>query len=99
MPRFPKTVNICGKTYSVKTDKSRWGGRVQTGSQQIVVGTSRDQSAQRIFTTYIHEVIEAVTLERKLRYESSDDEIMFVMTHKQFDNSVKDVATAILPKS
>ena len=96
--RLPKTVNISGKTYTVDRDENRWGGLCSTGRQRIVVGTARDQTAQRIFTNYIHEVLEGVLLERKLRYESADDEVVFIMTHKQFDNFAKDVATALMPK-
>ena len=95
--RLPKTVQISGKTYTVKKNDKRWGGSLRTGSQEIVVGTEKDQSSHRIFNNFTHEIIEAVTLERKLRYEAADDEIIFVMTHKQFDDFAKDVATAIRP--
>lgn len=95
--RLPKTVNISGKTYIVNKNKKIWGGSCRNGSQKIVVGTSQDQSSQRIFTNYVHEVLEAVTLERKYRYEAGDEEVVFVMTHKQFDAFAKDVATALKP--
>lgn len=95
--KFPKTVQISGKAYTVKKNDKRWGGRIRTGSQEIVVGTEKDQTSHRILNNFIHEILEGVTLERKLRYEAADDEIMFVMTHKQFDDFAKDVATAIRP--
>ena len=95
--RLPKAVNISGKTYTVRVSKKEWGGSCRTGKQEIVVGTEKSQSSHRIFNNFTHEIIEAVTLERKLRYEAADDEIMFVMTHKQFDDFARDVATAIRP--
>lgn len=68
--KLPKAVNICGKTYKVKKNNTCWGGSCQTGEQKIEVGTARNQSSQRKFTNFIHEVLEAVTLERRLRYEA-----------------------------
>jgi len=95
--KLPKAVNICGKTYSVHSDKNRWGGSCSTGSQKIVVGTAQDSSSHRRFTTLVHEILEGVFLERRLRYEAPDEEIVFVMTHKQFSDCAMDVATAIMP--
>jgi len=95
--RLPKTVQISGKIYKITKDPSRWGASCRTGSQKIVIGTAKNQSLHRRFTNFTHEVLEAVALERRLRYEAGDDEIMFVMTHKQFDDYAKDVATAFMP--
>lgn len=97
MMKLPKTVNISGKIYTVGKDKSSWGGSCATGKQTIAVGTARDRSSQRTFTTFVHEVSEAVCLERRLRYEASDDEAIFVMSHKQFADYCMDVATALWP--
>ncbi len=95
--RLPKTVNICGKTYTVHGNKKEWGGCCCTGSQTIGIGTAKNQSSHRKFTNLIHEVLEAIALERRLRYEASDEESVFVMTHKQFDDYARDVATALKP--
>lgn len=95
--RFPKAVQISGKQYSIKLDNARWGGTCQTGKQEIGVGTKRNQSGQRKFENFLHEVLEATALERNLRYEAADEEIVFVMTHKQFDDFAQDVATALWP--
>jgi len=95
--KLPKTVQISGKTYTVKKISDKWGGTCRTGRQVITVGTARDQTGERVCANYIHEVLEAVALERKLRYEAADEEMVFVMTHKQFDDYAKDVAMAIRP--
>jgi len=95
--KLPKTVQISGKTYRVTSDSKNWGGSCTSGKQVINVGTASSQSSHRIFSSLTHEILEAVTLERRLRYEAADDEIVFVMTHKQFDDFAKDVATAMKP--
>ena len=95
--KLPKTVQICGKPYSVKPNSRRWGGRCETGKQELCVGTKKDQSSQRIFDNFMHEVLEATALEKSLRYRSGDDELVFVMTHKQFDAYAEDIATALWP--
>lgn len=95
--KLPKTVQISGKTYAVRKDNKIWGGNGGTGRQEIVVGTRKDQSTQRKFENFMHEVTELVAAEHSLRYESADEEIKFVMSHKQFDRFASDVATAIFP--
>ncbi len=95
--RIPQKVNISGKTYNIRQDKDRWGGNGATGKQQITVGTKNDQSTERKFENFIHEVAEMVAAEQTLRFEANDSEIVFVMTHKQFDRFASDVATAIFP--
>ena len=74
-----------------------WGGRCRTGAQEIGVGVKGNQSAQRKTNNYVHEVMEAVAMERDMRYEASDGEIMFVMTHKQFTSFADDVSVALSP--
>ncbi len=95
--RFPNKVQISGKTYTVRQDKDLWGGNGGTGRQEIVVGVRKDQTVDRRFGNYMHEIAELVCAEHFLRYEAADEEIVFVMNHKQFDRVISDVATAILP--
>lgn len=94
--RLPKTVNICGKIYKVLRDRTKWGGSCTTQGK-IEVTSHRTASNHRQVCTYIHEVMEAICLERNLRFVASDDDIVFVMTHKQFEDFTKDVTTALLP--
>lgn len=95
--RLPKTVQISGKKYTVRKDNTTWGGKGGTGRQEIVVGTKSDQSAARQFENFVHEVAELSAAEQSLRYEASDEEIVFVMNHKQFNSFANDIATAIMP--
>lgn len=95
--KIPKTVQICGKTYNVKRDNTMWGGSGATGKQELVVGTSNDQSTERKFENYVHEVAEMVAAEECMRFTASDDEVVFVMNHKQFNCFAAGIATAIMP--
>ena len=95
--KLPQKVQICGRSYTVRRLSTEWGGNCATGSQTIGIGTARNQSAGRVCANFIHEVLECAAMEQKLRYESSDSEIMFVMTHKQFDSYANDVSTALFP--
>lgn len=95
--RLPKTVQISGKRYTVRKDNTIWGGNGCTGKQELVVGTRSDQSTARQFENFVHEVAELSAAEQSLRYNASDDEILFVMTHKQFNSFANDIATVLFP--
>lgn len=95
--RLPKKVNISGKTYTVRQDKNLWGGNGGTGRQEIVVGTRKDVTTERKFESFIHEVAELAAAEQFVRFEASDEGIVFVMDHKQFNRFASDIATAIMP--
>ena len=93
--KLPKTVEISGKTYKVnERTVSNSSGR--TYKQEVVVGI-KSQSEERIFENYLHEVSELVACEQSTRFTASDDEVVFVMNHKQFGSFVNDIATAIRP--
>ena len=95
--KLPKTVNICGKTYTVTKDKKLFGGSATTGPQEIIVGTKHGKR-ERIFENIVHEVMESVACERDFRFSRGDSEgSVFVMTHKEFDCFVADVSTALRP--
>lgn len=95
--RFPKTVRIAGRVYNVRTDSRCWGGNGGTGGQEIVVGTRKDQSTERKFGNFMHEVLEIAACERNLRYTASDDEVVLVMTHRQFSHYSDDISAALWP--
>ncbi len=95
--KIPRSILICGKTYKVKSDRNTWGGSSATGKQQIIVGMKSNQTAERKFDNIVHEVLEAITMEREFRYTGTDNEIRFVMTHKEFDCFASDVSSALLP--
>ena len=90
--KIPKTIKICGKTYSINYDNSRWGGSSATAEQEIIIGSKKNQSPERIFENFVHEVMETFLIEKNLRYTSGDQEIMIIMTHKQFDGFAVDIS-------
>lgn len=93
-PKFPKTVKICGHTYTVLLDKTRADGTGSPSDKVIVVGTANPREAREIF---IHEVIESILFERGHRYASyseGNDGLRFVMDHHEFENICKDVLAA-----
>ncbi len=95
--RIPKKVTICGKTYNVTLNRKTGNSSGHTWPQTIVVGAIKPQTAERRFENYLHEIAELVACEQKTRFEAADDEIAFVMNHKQFSNFVTSVAYAIYP--
>jgi len=95
--KLPKTVEICGMTYEVKTDKTSCDGSGSTTNPHIIVGTE-SKNKERYWEIFLHEVMEVAACERSYRYGSGlSSGSMFVMNHKEFDNYARDVATAIRP--
>lgn len=95
--KLPKTVNICGKTYTVTENNKRYGGEGSTTSQAIEIGT-KFKRREKHFENFIHEVAETIACEDNFRYgEGASDGSIFVMTHKEFDRFIVDLATAIKP--
>ncbi len=95
--KLPKTVNISGKTYNVLKDSNRENGTGRTFKQEITVGT-KDQSAERHFETFLHEVAELTCCENNYRYGDGHSETsVFVMNHKEFERFIGDIAMAIGP--
>lgn len=95
--KLPKTVQICGMTYSVKTDKNTYDGAGTTCNPSITVGT-KSKNKERYWEIFLHEVMEVAACERNYRYGGRGSEnSLFVMSHKEFDSFARDIATAIRP--
>lgn len=94
--RLPTKVNICDKSYEVRKNNKNYNSGGETFKQRITISV-KGQGPERVFDNYLHEVAEVVTCEQKLRFTASDDEVVFVMTHKQFDRFVSSVAAALHP--
>lgn len=92
--KLPKTVKICGHTYTVKQDKTISGGHGIPAEKTITIGTACPQESREIF---IHEVMEAILYERGHRYTcyaEGNDGLRFVMDHHEFENICKDILAA-----
>lgn len=95
--RLPKTVQICGMTYLVKTDKTSYDGGGSTTNPHITVGT-KSKNEERHWEILLHEIMEVAACERGYRYGGGlSDGSVFVMSHKEFDNFSRDIATALRP--
>jgi len=94
---LPKTVQICGVTYPVRTNSRSYDGAGSTSFPGITVGT-KSKNPQRHWEILLHEVMEIAACERGYRYGAGiSDHSVFVMTHKEFNNYSADVAAAIRP--
>ena len=71
--KLPKTVQINGKTYTVRKNPDSEDGRGTTFAQLVEVGT-KNQSDERQFDTFLHEVAELIACEKNLRYGDGHSE-------------------------
>ena len=95
--KLPKTVQICGKTYSIVKNPKNENSSGRTFKQKMEIGT-KEQSVERQFEGFVHEVAELVCCENNYRYGDGNSECsIFVMNHKEFERFIGDVATAIRP--
>ncbi|KKK61134.1 hypothetical protein LCGC14_3017380 [marine sediment metagenome] len=95
--KLPKTVNICGKIYKVRKDPKSYDGGGTTARCEMTVGT-KNKNPERQFEIFLHEVMEIAAVEKDYRYHGGNDaDLLFVMSHKEFDNYTVDVASAIRP--
>ena len=93
--RLPKTVDICGMTYAVRTNSKSYDGGGSTCNPHITVGT-KSKNNERYWEIFFHEVMEVAACERGYRYGGgSSDGAVFVMSHKEFDNFSRDIAVAL----
>ena len=94
--KLPKTVNICGKICRVVQNPEDGGGSFSLSDYTIRIGTRYKQD---IINSFFHEVIEGVLSERLMRYRSYpdivNDGIIFCFTHKEFENCIADIVTAL----
>jgi len=95
--KLPKTVQISGITYPVRTDRASYDGGGSTSKPHITVGT-KSKNNERRWEILLHEIMEVAACERGYRYGGGlSDGSVFVMNHKEFDNFSRDIATAIRP--
>lgn len=95
--KLPKKVDICGMTYTVRTNSKSYDGGGSTCNPHITVGT-KSKNNERYQEILLHEIMEIAACERGYRYGSGgSDNAMFVMSHKEFDNFSRDIAVALRP--
>lgn len=93
---IPKIVTIAGREWAIIQDKKVRGGSFDAAKCEIIIGTEYPKDIPDVF---LHEVMEAILLERNCRYclfeKYENGNHLFVMSHKEFDNFGRDVALAL----
>jgi hypothetical protein len=95
--KFPFKTIISGKEYKVKFDPNFDGGEVDADIGHILIG----KPVTEILDTLLHEVLEAILIERRHRYQIYGDEgneqFLFNFDHKEYVNICKDLSLALRP--
>lgn len=92
---MPKTLVICGVTYTIKYEPTMSGGETHLNDKVIVIGSKNKGNVVNIL---LHEIGEALAHERGLRYsryEEGNDGVRFIMTHHEYENLIADIVTII----
>ena len=95
--KLPKTVIIGGQVWKIKTNKKLGGGRFWGKKNLIEIGTECPANIPSIF---LHEVIEAILVERDCRYDQYGgmdgmENFLFSFYHKDFIQIIKDIDLAL----
>lgn len=90
------TIPIAGNEWTIKTDPNEYGGGFSGRKMEIEIGT---QIEGMVLTIFLHEVLESIMSERCCRYtlysEQTNDGVMFVFTHKEFEGIIRDLTAAL----
>jgi len=93
----PKKIVIGGKEWRISYDSKKSGGSFQTSDYTIKIGTKYKQD---IIEVFLHEVIEAALSNRMFRWpmwDNTNNRMIFVFDHNQFEEIIKDLAYALKP--
>jgi hypothetical protein len=95
--KLPSKLLICGVVYKLKQSCKHNGGSYDEATKTIEIGTELPEDVPEIL---LHEVIEACAATRDLRYalekeELTNDHYKFVLSHKEFEQLMKDVAASL----
>lgn len=95
---LPKKVIIAGLEVVVRTNSKEAGGSYDYKKNKpvIVIGT---RDPEDVLSIFLHECFEAICYERMHRYREdyagTKDGMLFILTHKEFDNAIRDLALAV----
>jgi len=95
--KLPKKVYIAGVEWRVRTDPHKSGGMFDGAKFEITVGTKYPQYT---LNTFLHEVIEALMSERRLRYVIPYDvrengHYLFSFNHKEYEDLIMDLSLVL----
>ncbi len=90
-----KKIKILGNDWTLEVKKKVSGGHFNATTRKIEIGSIG------LMENFMHEVAEAIMVERLLRYmqyvDDTNDGIAFVFDHKQFSLFCQDLLTALTP--
>ena len=93
--KYPKSVIIGGRDWTVKYKPKESGGSYDAGKSEIVVGTKHKKDILDIF---LHETIEAILGERCHKYNiynTGNEKLLFSFDHAEFNNLIPDIKVAL----
>lgn len=98
--RLPATVNIVGKTYRVTVDPESYDCCFRCDPQEICIGTKHKPSDEVVKGCFLHEVAEAILVERLMRYRlgytsADNSHYLFSFNHKEFEFFAQELAVAL----
>ena len=91
-----RTVMITGNPWIITTNNQIGGGSFNTGDRAIELGTLYKGW---VLETLMHEISESIAVERGYRYDKYDSNNgrVFMFTHEDFQNFIKDLTASIAP--
>jgi len=93
--KLPKSINVQGYTWKIEKVKDSNGGSFKFSKNPVIkIGT---ENPLCIVENFLHEVLELILLEQMCRFSDyheivSNETLMFVMNHNQFEIVVKQLA-------
>jgi len=95
--KIPKEIIIAGYRWKIKFDKKTDGGTFSFKDKVIKIGKYNKAETLEIL---LHEILEALLVARDLRYrynncEDDNNNIVFVITHTQFEHLIPDLILAL----
>ena len=91
--KIPKTVNINGLKYKIILNKQAKGGMFDTKKQTIELNPNDVEDYKK--EVLLHEIMEALLCEKRLRYESADGDIKYIMTHRELEGYITTLLQSI----
>ena len=96
--KFPKSIIICGKTFSIIPDKNVDGGSFEYIKQEIKINPTFKDDA--ILEMLVHEILEVILAKNNHRYsidfnDESCKNFLFSFNHFDFENICSELAYSI----
>ena len=98
MVKLPKTIDFCGLTWKIETDKTTNGSWYDAAIPKIVIGT-KDKSF--VFQSFIHELFEAACDVSLLKFRDwhgssgLNNNMKIVMNHNELENLISQITLPI----